>query len=352
MKELTLKKETASIPRVTPFSVAGFGSAEWLVAAFFVAGGLASVTLVILQATEGAQIAALLGLPAEIGRFIQAGAKVFLNPVFYLGVAVVFALEQLVPVNPRQATFSVGMIHDFAAWFTIDGFLRTATVPIYLGLIKAFYDGYLGFLTFDFTLSWSWTTKAAVAFVVADFLNWLHHLIRHKVIVFWYFHMIHHSQKEMNLFTDLRVHGVERLITKPIVFLPLFALQLDGMTVVGLVLAQEWYSRAYHANIRSNYGFLKYFMVTPQSHRIHHSVEPRHRDKNFGVVFSIWDRLFGTLYANYDEYPETGVDDPRFPMEDRATLVGILQAYWRQLVFPFRLIFSRPGAILGYESSN
>jgi sterol desaturase/sphingolipid hydroxylase (fatty acid hydroxylase superfamily) len=180
--------------------------------------------------------------------------------------------------------------------------------------------------------------------LLSDFLNWLHHFIRHKVELFWYFHAIHHSQLEMNLFTDLRVHGFERVIAKPIVFLPLFMLQLDAATAVWLVLAQEWYSRVYHANIRSNYGVLKHFMVTPQSHRIHHSIEPRHRDKNFGVIFTVWDRMFGTLYPSYDDYPDTGVDDPDFPLEGAATPAALARAYFAQMVYPFRQALARARA--------
>jgi hypothetical protein len=69
----------------------------------------------------------------------------------------------------------------------------------------------------------------------------------------------------------------------------------------------------YHGNLRTNLGVLRYLLVTPQSHRVHHSTELRHRDRNFGVLFSVWDQLFGTQYRGFDEYPETGVSDPTFP---------------------------------------
>ncbi len=82
-------------------------------------------------------------------------------------------------------------------------------------------------------------------------------------------------------------------------------------------------------------------MVTPQSHRVHHSLEPQHGDRNFGVIFTIWDRMFGTLYANYDEYPDTGVLDDRFPLEQGLKGLAPVGAFAAQLWFPFRLILDR-----------
>ena len=102
-----------------------------------------------------------------------------------------------------------------------------------------------------------------------------------------------------------------------------------------------WHTRIYHANLRTNYGFLKYILVTPQSHRIHHSIEPRHFNKNFGLFFSVWDRLFGTLYTNYDEYPETGVEDDRFPLEKGIEVFALFGTFLAQLAFPFTAIFRR-----------
>jgi sterol desaturase/sphingolipid hydroxylase (fatty acid hydroxylase superfamily) len=65
-------------------------------------------------------------------------------------------------------------------------------------------------------------------------------------------------------------------------------------------------------------------LVTPQSHRVHHSVMLQHRDTNFGSLFSIWDYLFGTQYRGYNEYPETGIEDETFPYEKEAKLSRLI----------------------------
>ncbi len=153
--------------------------------------------------------------------------------------------------------------------------------------------------------------------------------------------MIHHSQRQMNLFTDGRVHMVEYLVAQAIICLPLFMLNLTPFAIFWVGVATSWYTRIYHANLRTNFGPLKYLLVTPQSHRIHHSLQSRHWDKNFGVIFSVWDRLFGTLYANYDEYPETGLEDERFPMEQAVKGVASAWSFPAQLWFPFATILRR-----------
>jgi sterol desaturase/sphingolipid hydroxylase (fatty acid hydroxylase superfamily) len=81
--------------------------------------------------------------------------------------------------------------------------------------------------------------------------------------------------------------------------------------------------------------------VSPQFHRIHHSIEPEHRDRNFGVIFSFWDRLFGTLYRGDGGYPATGIADPDFPLERRATRVAVIRRYAAQFLYPFATIVCR-----------
>ncbi|HEU5304961.1 MAG TPA: sterol desaturase family protein [Gemmatimonadales bacterium] len=281
------------------------------------------------------------GLPVFLQGYFDAAARTFLlNPVFYVALATIFALERLIPAKPGQRIFSVGLAQDFL-WFGLDGAMRLALIPVYAALLQAVYSSYLSWLTLDIVATWPAPAPLIASFLLIDFLAWAHHFVRHKVSVFWYFHTIHHSQREMNLFTDLRVHVAERIISLTLTFIPLSMLQIGMPTDLYVAVALNWYTRAYHANLRTNYGFLKHVLVTPQSHRIHHSIEPRHQDKNFGVIFTFWDRLFGTLYAHYDEYPETGIADGRFPLEQQAGARGIFRSLAAQFCYPFRLLLGR-----------
>ncbi len=264
----------------------------------------------------------------------------YLNPWNYALLIFVFVLERVMPARKEQRVFSAGLFQDFI-WSNTDALFRMAWLPLFIGFLKSMYNAHLGFLTIHAIALWPAACRVAVAFLVYDFLHWFHHLVRHRVQVLWYFHMIHHSQRQMNFFTDARVHIVEYLASKTLIFIPLFMFQLDANRVFWLAIATHWYTRIYHANLRTNYGIFKHVLVSPQSHRIHHSIEPRHWEKNFGVFFTVWDRMFGTLYPHYDEYPETGVEDDRLPLEQTVAGLSRLGTYLAQLLYPFRLIVSR-----------
>ena len=262
--------------------------------------------------------------------------ELYLTPWLYVVAIIVFALERVIPVRRDQPTVSAGLLQDFV-WFNADTAFQLLVLPLYLGFLATVYRQHLSFLTLDVLQERSIPVRIVCSLVIVDFLQWLHHLIRHRVEAFWAFHMVHHSQRELNLFTDGRFHVMEYVIDQALIFIPMLMLQVTLAPAMWLALAIRWYTRIYHANLRTHYGPLKYFMVTPQSHRIHHSVEAKHQNKNFGVLFTIWDRLFGTLYANYDEYPEvTGVADERFPVEQALRGWRRLGAYVEQTLYPFR----------------
>ena len=263
-----------------------------------------------------------------------------LSPYFYLGMSCLFVAERFIPARERQGVFSPGMLQD-VVWFLVNTLPLTTLTFMYAALLGSLYKQHLGFLTVDAITMWPEATRIVMAMLVGDLLGWGHHFIRHKVEVFWYFHTIHHSQRQMNMFTDHRIHLAEFLITDTLVFLPSQMFQLSTVSLGYFLIFIRWYTRMYHSNLRTNFGPLKYVLVTPQSHRVHHSIEKRHVDKNFGTLFTIWDRMFGTLYNNYEEYPDTGVKDERFPLNVDAKRFRGLATYWAQTMYPFRVIYER-----------
>jgi sterol desaturase/sphingolipid hydroxylase (fatty acid hydroxylase superfamily) len=272
----------------------------------------------------------------ELGR---QGAEVFLSPLLVAFIGFVFCVEKLCPAQRAQSVLSVGFIHDITMWFVFDKVVRTVAGLALLLLTKHLWDTNFAFLTLapaapGETGVW----RLVAAFIVVDFLAWFHHFVRHKVRVFWVFHAVHHSQRQLNMFTDRRVHFMEYLVTRPIVYVPMMVLGLPIEQAFWVGFTTECYTRFYHANVRTNFGPLRHILVTPQSHRIHHSADPRHKDKNFGVIFSIWDRLFGTLWREYDEYPDTGIEDVRFPHEKAGGWLSPVSSYVQQIVYPFRAL--------------
>jgi len=258
-----------------------------------------------------------------------------LNPWFYLPVLCILLLERIWPAERTQRLFSPGFMTDFI-YYILDIIAEVFVIAAWVMATRWFYDHALWFLTIDSIQQWPQWLLILLGYLLVDFNGWFTHWVRHKVPWFWYFHTVHHSQTQMNMFTDLRYHVLEYVVAHTITFIPLFALGISSPNIVVIGLLKKWYRRFYHANIRMNLGPLRYILVTPQSHRVHHSKSREHRDVNFGVTLSIWDQLFGTQYRGWDEYPPTGVEDGRFPREE--TFRGSIRAVIQQFLYPFRLI--------------
>jgi len=268
-------------------------------------------------------------VPEFMKPYYWAAWNIYTSPLFYGMLVVILIFEVLRPAIRDQRVFSRSLAQDFL-WFNVTTAFKVAALPAFLALLQAGYDKVTGGYRVQAWSDWPVWLRASAAFLINDFLQWFHHWVRHKVRPFWLFHVVHHSQREMNLFTDLRVHSVEYMISMVITIIPSLAFQLSTNTIMGIGVFMIWYTRLYHANIRSNFGPLKYVLVTPQSHRIHHSIEPRHQDRNFGVILSVWDRIFGTLYPSYDEYPRTGVASVEFGTG--------LRGFAREFLYPFRML--------------
>lgn len=270
--------------------------------------------------------------------------EIVLNPVFYAMVLGILALELWIPVDRQQKVFSVSFWQDLI-WCLGDFFLKVLLLVPFTNLLVLFYRQFLS----PFSLSVladhrppTWGILL-IAVLVVDFGAWFAHFLSHKIPFLWRFHAVHHAQRELNLFTDTRFHFGDALVAYPLQLFPVFLLMIampSGSTYApyGAVyfFFRIWYPRLYHANIKTNFGPFRYLLVTPQSHRIHHSIEPRHYDQNFGVVFSIWDRIFQTHYKGEHEYPATGIDDECFPVEHKGGVFELLKNYGRQLIYPLQ----------------
>jgi len=275
--------------------------------------------------------------PDQVKAYYWAAQVIYLNPWFWGVTLSIFLLECVRPAVRTQRVFSWGLAQDFV-WFNADIVVRAAALPAFVGLLKLLYDSATGGYTIATLVLWRLPVKIIVAVLIFDFLQWGNHWIRHKVRPFWHFHSIHHSQRELNAFTDLRTHSAEYFIAETLAFVPMLALGVPPLAVMGVGGFRMWYARFVHANIGTNLGPLKHILVTPQYHRVHHSIEPAHQDKNFASLFTVWDRIFGTLHRNYDEYPATGVAGVEFPPPRRVAPLEWGRDFVRMFLHPFRAL--------------
>ncbi len=152
-----------------------------------------------------------------------------------------------------------------------------------------------------------------VAAVINDFFFYWCHRIQHRYL--WRFHAVHHSIRDLNAVNSYH-HVSEALMSLVLYSVPTSLIVSDAAHAVPLIGLVMWLHIVWiHSPTRANLGPLRAWFVDNRYHRIHHSLEERHFDRNFGAFTTLWDRAFGTHYAPApDEWPDVGlagVDEPK-----------------------------------------
>jgi len=155
--------------------------------------------------------------------------------------------------------------------------------------------------------------------LLADFLAYWRHRFEHRV--FWPIHSVHHSPAELHAANDIG-HPLQVIYATLFITIPLSLVGVDGPAMpVALGLLIGAMSVMIHSPVRFHLGPLRRFVVDNRFHRIHHSLDEKHFDKNFGICFSCWDYLFGTAYDPKEEWPAVGLADVPAPRTIRDYLL-------------------------------
>lgn len=137
--------------------------------------------------------------------------------------------------------------------------------------------------------------KAVLAFAAFDLLLYVWHRICHNVDALWVFHRVHHNDPYLNVSTAFRLHFVEVLLTNSLKALLIVLLGIDQTLVLSIEAVSTVFIMFHHANISFRLErVLGLVIIVPYMHRTHHSTERSEHDNNYGAVFSIWDRMFGS----------------------------------------------------------
>ena len=143
---------------------------------------------------------------------------------------------------------------------------------------------------------WVWV----FAFFLYDFCYYWMHRLHHEVKVLWATHVVHHHGEEFNLSTALRQTSTG-FLWKWIFYLPIFIVGIPPevfVTVAGVNLVYQFWVHTEHI---PKLGWYEYIFVSPSNHRIHHAQNKHYVDANYGGVFILWDRLFGTYKEELEE---------------------------------------------------
>lgn len=171
--------------------------------------------------------------------------------------------------------------------------------------------------------------QAIAVIVVLDFAAYWMHRGKHRFGWWWRLHAIHHSSADLDWFSSVRFHPVEKILDRIIYLLPLMILGASEEAILILASVDALVASFAHANARIRFGPLNYVIVGPELHRIHHSSQLEHQGRNFGNNLSIFDWIFGTATLSDEPPAQYGLDDEGFDHEN------ILN----QLAYPFRRDF-------------
>jgi sterol desaturase/sphingolipid hydroxylase (fatty acid hydroxylase superfamily) len=144
-----------------------------------------------------------------------------------------------------------------------------------------------------------------IAFILLDCLIYWQHRIFHRIPVLWRLHRMHHTDTELDVTSAFRFHPVEILLSIGVKALAILVLGPPALAVLVFEILLNATAQFNHANLRIPpriEGLLRWFIVTPEMHVIHHSTRQRETDSNFGFNLPIWDRIFGS----YTHAPEGG----------------------------------------------
>jgi len=226
----------------------------------------------------------------------------------FAGLFALFAtLEALAPRRARSQPRS-------ARWFTnlsiviLDTLaLRALAIALPLLAVGAAVDaGRMGWGLFN-ALDWPLWVEVVMAILILDLAIWAQHLVTHKVPILWRFHRVHHADRDFDVTTALRFHPVEILASMMLKIGLVYLLGPAALAVLLFEIILNGTAMFNHSNLRLPLWLdraVRLVLVTPDMHRVHHSIHRHEHDSNYGFALSVWDRMFRT----YRPMPEAGHD--------------------------------------------
>jgi sterol desaturase/sphingolipid hydroxylase (fatty acid hydroxylase superfamily) len=216
---------------------------------------------------------------------------------FLILFAVFAALEAWAPRRVRNLPRSTRWPTNIAITLLNAVSLRALAILLPLLAIGAALDARaLGWGLFNQT-AWPAWVEVLMAVLILDLAIWAQHLITHKVPLFWRFHRVHHADRDMDVTTGFRFHPVEILASMLVKIGLVYALGPSALAVLLFEVLLSGTSLFNHANLALPAWFdrsMRLILVTPDMHRIHHSIYREEHDSNYGFCLSLWDRIFRT----------------------------------------------------------
>ena len=214
---------------------------------------------------------------------------------FFFGILAIIAVWELIAPRRTLTTSKPIRWRDNLSIVFIDSLLVRVVLPIApVGLALLLQERNWGLLH---VLNMPYWATVVIGIIVLDLVIYLQHLMFHAVPLLWRLHMMHHADLDIDTTTGLRFHPLEILISMGIKLSAVMVIGPPVLTVIVFEIILNAMAMFNHGNIYlpgKLDRILRWFVVTPDMHRVHHSVTIRETNSNFGFNLSWWDRLFGT----------------------------------------------------------
>ncbi|MEM0980883.1 MAG: sterol desaturase family protein [Cyanobacteria bacterium P01_H01_bin.58] len=253
--------------------------------------------------------------PLSFGKYVMTA---------FLMYGCFMVVERLRPVEPHQP---LRHIWFNLRWYVLYSAISLSLRAIGIGAVVTWLQNWLGapFIKLPIPQTfWSYGLLALLYFLVTDFFYYWFHRWQHTKPFLWEQHKFHHSDESLNVTSTRRVHWLEDPFILLFLGIPMgLLLQFNGLALGILAFIEVLWLQFIHLNLRLNLGWLSSVVTGPQYHRIHHSFQAEHLDKNFSAFFPLWDIVFGTYHhPRSGEFPATGlIEDVAYNNLWKATLL-------------------------------
>ena len=217
--------------------------------------------------------------------------------VFLLLFAIFAGAEALAPRRPRSIARTGRWPTNLAMTILNFAALRGLAVLLPLLAIGAALNAGTKNWGLLNQVDWPGWVELVVAVLILDLAIWAQHLITHKAPMFWRFHRVHHADRDMDVTTGFRFHPVEILASMGLKIGLVYLLGPSALAVLVFEILLSGTALFNHANLALPVGLdrlVRQVLVTPDMHRVHHSIHREEHDSNYGFCLSLWDRIFRT----------------------------------------------------------
>lgn len=217
---------------------------------------------------------------------------------FFFGIFALMALWEM--VAPRRAltvSKAVRWANNLGLVFFNSFIIRLIFPAAAVGVAAFAVENGWGLLNY---YQLPFAVSVVISVIAMDFIIYLQHVLVHGVPILWRLHRVHHADLDYDVTTGARFHTIEIILSMLIKFATIVVLGPPVVAVIIFEIMLNATAMFNHSNIGLPKGldnFLRLFLVTPDMHRVHHSVEDDEANSNFGFSLTWWDRLFGTYRA-------------------------------------------------------